>query len=151
MGRSIVVEVRKEVIAGIKANLIAAGESRVSCTYGYRGGSDDKRREEIYTNRPRATHDPAAMKSGRNFRNEEMEFDIVLMVSDPTLAPEDLDTRAMTLGTFIEEFVADRKNSLAVPGLNWIRMSGFEMENRNMQTGSLTLAQYTVRYDARLT
>lgn len=151
MGRSVVVEVRKAVIAGIRADLDAAGESRVSCTYGYRGASDDKRREEIYTNRPRGTHDPAAMKSGRNFRNEEMEFDIVLMVSDPTMAPEDLDERAMTLGTFIEEFVADNKNSLAVPGLNWIRMASFEMENRNMQTGSLTLAQYTVTYNARLT
>lgn len=148
MGRSIVVEVRKAVIEGIKD---ALNDPSMSVTYGWQG-SDDERREQIYTNRPRATHDPASLKAGRNFRNERMEFDIVLLVIDPTKAPEDVDTRVVEIGQVVEEFLADHKsNELEIDGLNWIRATSFEIENRVMPTGSLTIAQWGVVYDARLT
>lgn len=151
---SLVVEVRKAVIAGIAGEMSTQGIAPgISCTYGWQGGSDDNRREQIYTNRPRATHDNASLKSGKNFRNERMVFDLVLMCQDPTKAPEDLDTRVLELGQVIEDFIANNKNGSAfgIAGLNWITISAFEMENRVGPTGSLTFAQWAVTYDARLT
>jgi hypothetical protein len=145
MARSVVVEVRKAIIDGIAA---ALADESVSVSYGWRGG-DDERREQIYTNRPRATHEPAALKSGRSFRTESMTFDIVLLVMNPTDPPEDVDDRVMDLGQVIEEFIADRKsNELGVAGLNWIGVSAFEMQNQILPTGSMTVAQWAV---ARLT
>jgi hypothetical protein len=150
MAASIIVEVRKAVVAGIDALLDPNGGT--SCTYGWTGGSDDKRREQIYTNRPRATHEPASMRSGRNFRNESMDFDICLFVSDPTNPPEVVDERVMEIGQAIEEFVADHKsNELGIDGLYWIQITAFELENRLMETGAASLATWTVHYEARLT
>lgn len=150
MARSIVVEVRKAVIAGI-SDLI--GDESVSVTYGWQGAGDDARREQVYTNRPRAEHQPASLKAGRTFRNEQMDFDIVVLVMDPSKRPEEVDDRVMELGQLVEEFIADNRDgsALGITGLNWLIVTGFEMENRLMDSGSASLAQYTVRYDARLT
>lgn len=149
MARSIVVDVRKAIIAGIADEL---AEEKVSVSYGWRGG-DDERREQIYTNRPRATHGPAAMKAGRNFRNERMDFDLVFLVMNPTEAPEDVDLRIMELVQVAEEYIADNKSgeSFGIAGLNWIYVSAFEMQNQILPTGSMTVAQLTLTYDARLT
>ena len=148
MARSIVVEVRKAIIDGLSELL----PESVSCTYGWQGG-DDERREQVYTNRPRATHQPASLKVGRNFRNEQMDFDIVLIVMDPSAPPEDVDDRVMELGQVIEEYIADNKGGedFGITGLNWITVTAFEMQNQIGATGAATLAQWTVRYDARLT
>ena len=57
MGRSIVVEVRKALVAGV-LDLLEADPSfdGVSCTY-YWQGNDDARREQVFTANPSATHD----------------------------------------------------------------------------------------------
>lgn len=150
MPASIVVAVRKAVVAGLTTAL--AGESSVSVSYGWLGGDETRRREQIYTNRVRGTHEPAALKAGRNFRNEQMDFDLCLFVADPTKAPEDVDTRVMELAVVVEEYLADRKsNELGVTGLNWIHVTGFELENRLMTTGAASLAVWKVSYNARLT
>lgn len=145
--RSIVVDVRKAIVTGLKAR---AGLSGVQVTYGWPGG-DTAERERIFTNNPRATHDPAALKAGRNFREEQMEFDIVLQVEGVGLSPEETDDRAITLGAEVEEYVADNKNSLGVAGLNWIVMARMELTNLYNDRGSLTEITYAVRYQARLT
>lgn len=150
MARSVIVDVRKAVIQGISE---ALDDEQVSCSYGWQGGGDDARREQIYTNRPRATHRPASLKAGRTFRNESMEFDVVVLVYDPTKPPEEVDERLMELGQVVEEFIADSKSvtALGVAGLNWLIVTGLEIENRLADTGAISLAQYTVTYDARLT
>lgn len=149
MAGSIVVDVRKAVVAGL---VTAVNEKKVSISYGYRGSDDDKRREQIWTDRVRSTHDVAGLKAGRNFRDETLEFDIVILVAAVGLPPEDADTRALELGTVVEEFLADRKNNeLGVDGLQWIRVVGFELINGFAPKGSLSELRYTVRYYARLT
>lgn len=149
MPRSIVVEVRKAVIEGISE---ALGDPSIACTYGWRGSADDRRRHEIYTNRPRAAHEPAALKAGRNFRNEQMDFDLVYIGQEPAKTPEQLDELMMHTGQVIEEFLADHKsNELEVPGLTALWVTAFELENQLMATGSRSVAQWTVRYTARLT
>lgn len=150
MAASIVVEVRKAVVEGLANALVDQPQVKVS--YGWTGGSEDRRREQIYTNRARATHQPASMRAGRNFRNEVMDFDVCVFVVDPTSPPEDVDTRLMELGQVVEEFFADRKsNELDVTGLNFIYVTGFEAENRLMTTGAASLGVWTVHYEARLT
>ena len=154
MARTVVVEVRKAAVAGIQAALTAAGASYrgVSCSYGY-SGDDDERRELIYTSSPRATHGPASLKAGRNFRDERMEFDIRLLVRSPGDAPEDNDTRAAAIGQLIEQWVADTKNGtlLGVSAVSGFVMSDLRIENMFGPTGSMSIWQYTVRYQARLT
>lgn len=149
MAGSIVVEVRKAVVAGL---VMAINEPKVSITYGYQGSDDDRRREQIWTDRARAAHDVAGLKPGRNFREEVMDFDLVVLVAGVGRPPEDTDTRAIELGTQVEEFFADRKNNeLGVTGLQWIRVTGMELINGFGPKGSASELRYTVRYNARLT
>lgn len=149
MAASIVVAVRKAVIAGIKA---ALNDPKVSVTYGYQGADDDRRREQVWTDRVRSTHEPAGLKAGRNFRDETLDFDVVVLVAGVGKPPEDTDTRALQIGAVVEEFLADRKsNELGVPGLNWLRVTGFELNNGYAPKGSLSEIRYAVRYNARLT
>lgn len=154
MARTVVVDVRKAVIDGIQTALTAAGASykKVSCNYGY-SADDDERREQIYTARPRATHEPAAQKAGRNFRDERMEFDVVVLVRSPKDAPEDNDERAADIGQLVEEYVADHKNGnlLGIAAVNWLTVTDLQIENMIGPSGSLSVWQYTVRYQARLT
>lgn len=149
VARSIVVAVRQAVVADIATRL---ADPSVSVTYGWRGGDETRRREQIFTDRPRATHEPAALKAGRNFRNERMDFDIVVLVAGVGLKPEETDVRALELGAVVEDSIAENKgNELAVDGLNWLRMTRMELNNRFASNGSLTEITYTVTYDARLT
>lgn len=152
MARSVILEVRKAVVDGIRTEL---GDPKVSVTYGWQGGSDDRRREQVFTNNARATHDPAALKAGRNFRDEQMDFDIVVLVIGPG-KPEDTDERALEIGQAVEEFIADHKsNELGVAGLKWMRMREVVLVNRigaaADANGSASELTYTVRYEARLT
>lgn len=149
MAASIVVAVRRAVIAGL---VTAVNDSQVSISYGYQGSDDDRRREQIWTDRVRSTHEPASMKSGRNFRDETLDFDVVVWVAAVGLPPEDADDRAIELGAIVEEFIADRKsNELGVAGLQWIRVAGMELTNGYGPKGSLSELRYTLRYSARLT
>lgn len=151
MAGSRIVAVRKAVTAGLVTALTA--ETKVKVTYGWEGSDETRYREQVFTNGGRGPHDPAAMKSGRSFRNEELTFDIVIVVLGVGMKPEESDQRAIDLGVFVEEYVADRKsNELAVTGLNWIRMDEFALSpNRITADGSIAEATYTVRYSARLT
>lgn len=149
MAGSIVVPVRRALVAKIAE---ALDSPQVSVTYGWQGGETSARREQVFTNRPRATHDPAALKAGRNYRDETVDLDVVVLVGSPNAKPEDVDDRALAIGRVVEEVVADHKsNELAVPGLLWLRMTGFELNNMTGAGGSLTELTYTVRYFARLT
>lgn len=149
MASSVLVSVRKAVMSGIAA---ALNDKSVACTYGYEGYKDDARREQIYSGRASATHDPAALKDGRNFRNERMDFDISIIVMGVGTSAEQVDERAMRLQRVVEEFIADHKNNeIGVAGLQWMRVSRVEFEPRFNADGNLAIVTVTVTYQARLT
>lgn len=152
MAGSIHVAVRKAVIAGL-ADVFEATEPLVSVTYGWQGSDDTARREQIYTANARASHDVAALKTGRNFREEQMDFDISVFVSAVGQKPEDAEQRAADLALVVEEFIADRKgNELGVAGLKWMHVTEYASDYRiGEQGGSLAITTLTVRYNARLT
>lgn len=151
--RSILPEVRVAVTDGIRSALVAANEKKVAVTYSYEGSDETRRREQIFTNRASATHDPAALKPGRNFRDEVMDFQIVVLVVSPGKKPQESEARAFELGQYVEEFVADRKSNgyLGVAGLQWIRMVSMEVTPALSDNASITELIYNVRYTARLT
>jgi hypothetical protein len=148
--RSIVLEVRQAVIDGVAD---ALSDERVSVTYGWQGDDDDSRREQVFTSGARGPHDIAGMKSGRLFRDERMEFGLVILVLGVGLKPEEADARALEIGQVVEEFVADHKsNELGITGLKWLRISNLELSpNRVNANGAVAEATYTIRYEARLT
>ena len=152
MAGSAVVAVRKALIEGLAA-VVAVDNPRVSVTYGWQGSDDTASREQIFTNNARASHEPAALKTGRNFRDEQMDFDIVVLVLGVGQRPEESDQRAADLALLVEEFIADRKsNELGVAGLNWITVTDYALNYLIApEGGSISEATITVRYRARLT
>lgn len=153
MAKSIVVDVRRALVDGLSDVFNAAALDSVSCTYGWQGGDDTARRDQVFTDRARATHEPAALKAGRNFRNERMEFSLVVMCLGVGLKPEETDDHVIELGQYVEEYVADHKQGegWGIPGLNWIVVSAMELNNRYASEGSISEITYTITYDARLT
>lgn len=121
----------------------------VDVTYAWTFGSQS--RERVFTGRARATHDPASLKAGRNFRNERMTFDLVVLVEGVGLSPEETDDRALVIGTLVEEYLADNKGGLGVSGVNWINVTGVELNNLANDRGNLSELTYQITYDARLT
>lgn len=149
MARSVLVDVRRAVVAGIKT---AVADKSVSVTYGWEGSDETRRRAQVFTNRALATHDVAALRAGRNYRDERMDFDIVVLVMGVNKSTAETDERALVLGKVVEEFIADRKNNeLGVAGLQWIRVSSMELNNGFTPAGTITEITYTVTYQARLT
>ncbi len=147
MAGSIIAAVRKAVADGL-AN--EPGLAEVSVSYGLRHDARD--RWQVFTDMGRAQTPPAALRAGRNHRNEQAEFRIVVLVIEPGGNAEDADARALECGEVVEEFLADRKsNELGVPGLNWIRAESWDLDGGWQDTAWVSQLVYTVRYDARLT
>lgn len=153
MAKSIIVDVRRAVVSGLRDALDAAGFESVGCTYGWEGGDDTARRDQIFTDRAIATHEPASIKSGPTFRNERMEFRLVVLTLGVGQKPEETDDHAIELGQIVEEFVAANRQGKAfgIDGLNWIIVSAMELNNRYASEGSMSEITYTLTYDARLT
>lgn len=147
MAASRVVAVRSALIDALAA---LASLDGVVVEYAWRFGSTD--RERIFTGRARATHGPASLKSGRTHRNERMTFDLVVLVEKVDGTQEEADERALVLGAVVEEYVADN-NTLGgtVSGLNWITVSGVELNGLANDRGHLAELTYSLTYDARLT
>lgn len=148
MAGSRVVAVRSALIDGLAG---LAGLADVDVIYAWKFDAELPR-ERIFTDRCRATHEPASLKSGRTFRNERMTFDLVVRVELIGGTSEEADERALVIGALVEEYIADN-NTLdgAVSGLNWITVSGMELNNRGNDVGSLSELTYAITYDARLT
>lgn len=141
--------VRKAVIDGLAA-LPALADVR--CAYAYEFGEEAQVRERIFTDRARAQTPPAAIRSGRNHRDETTDFDLVLLVEGVGMSAYETDERTAVLQTAVEEWLADRKsNELGMTGLNWIRAERWESTNLGNDRGSLTEWRLTIRYNARLT
>ena len=154
---SIGVPVRKAVTDGLVTHFASlsdfngatAPEREVVVSFAYAFGSQHT--EQVYTGRSRADTPPAALRSGRNTRNESGEFDLIVMVKYMGGDGYDAELRAEDIGGEVEDWFADRKNNeLGVTGLLSLIVTGWVAEYAQVDGGSAALRQYTVRWTARL-
>lgn len=155
------VAVRKAIIDGLATAFTALPdfngttnpERKVSVTYAYPfGGAGAKKAEKVFGGRTRIETPPAALRSGRNYRDETGLFDLVVLVSYVGGDAETADLRAYAIGQVIEEWLADRKsNELNVTGLQTLTVTGGESNNLGNDRGHMTELTYQVRWTARLT
>lgn len=148
MAASPIVAVRSAVIAGLAA---LPSLSDVEVSFGWRGGSSA--RERVYTERARFTEEPAALRSGRNYRNETGLFDLVVWVEGPNQDAETVADRANDLREICEDWISDRKNNeLAITGLQSLQVAGDGTADEAFaDSGSLAQVRIPVKYTARIT
>lgn len=150
--------VRKAVTDGLATHLASlaafngttATERDVEVSYGYPFGSPAT--EQVYTGRSRADTPPAALRSGRNHRNENGVFDLTIAVRYIGGDPYDADLRAAAIGGACEDWLAARKsNELGVSGLLSLVVESWDSDYAGIDGGSASLLTYKVRWTARLT
>ena len=123
---------------------------RTEVTYGYPFGQSPS--EFVHFGRCRADTPPAGVKSGRNFRNETGELELIVVCMVPGGSPEDTDARAHAHREQIEAWIADRKNNeLNVSGLQTLTTRGWESTPFGNDLGHGTEIRITVHWTARLT
>lgn len=158
MAGSVGVAVRKAVVDGLRTHLAgladfngsSAPERKTAVSYAYDFGAADA--ERVFTGRSRSDTPPAAMKAGRNFRNEDGVFDLVVLVTYVGGSAEQADERAFAIGAEVETWLADRKsNELGVTGLNTLLVQSWESTNLGNDRGYMTELTYRVGWTARLT
>lgn len=144
MGASLLVAVRSAFVTAV--NELEAFDG-LDVMYAWKPTED---REFAFTTDARATHQPASMKSGRNFRNETGRFTFVIVTAVVGGSPEDAADRALVLGLAVEEYVADNKQG--VGGAYTLLVDG-DVELTEMVNDRASLAEYRIpiRYNARLT
>lgn len=148
MGASPNVAVRSAVATGLAALADLKG---VEVGFGWKQGS--KHRERIYTDRTQGTQASAAMKAGRNFRNETGTFDLVIWVEGPGKDAAWVATRANALRQICEDWISDRKNNeLDIEGLQTLTVEGeWSATEGFADSGSLAEVRIPVQYTARIT
>lgn len=158
MAGSVVVAVKQAIVTGLTTHYGAAAafngttapERKVAVAYGYNMGTHDT--ERVFTGRSRAEQPPAAMRSGRNYRDEAGTFDLIVIVEYVGGDPEDAEERALAIGAEAETWLADRKsNELGVTGLQTLRVDGWDLVHMGNDRGHLAELTYRVRWTARLT
>lgn len=151
--------VRSAVVSGLTThyasladfNGTTAPERKTEVTYAYPHGGPSAT-ERVFTARARADTPPAALRSGRNHRDESGVFDLIVLVAYVGGSAEQADDRAFDIGEVAEEWLADRKsNELGVPGLQTLVVEGWESNNLGNDRGHMTELTYRVRWTARLT
>jgi hypothetical protein len=151
------VAVRKAVVDGIEEHLAslsgfngtAAAERETVVRFGY--DFANRHREHVFTGRSRATTPPAALRAGRNVRNEEGRFDLTVMVRSVGGDPYDAEARAEEIGSEVEDWLAERKgNQLEVDGLQTLVVESWEADYAQTDNGAAALRTYVVRWTARL-
>lgn len=151
MAGSVIVAVRKALIAGLDA-LTATGQplEGFGITYAWNPKTTDRYR--LFTAHARAETPPAAIKAGRNHRDETATFVVVLEVEVAGADADEAEQLVADKGQVFEEWLADRKsNELDVTGLNWIRAVSWELNGSPSDRSYLAQLIYTIRYNARLT
>jgi hypothetical protein len=131
-------------------NGMTRSEWRTEVTYGWPFGNAPA--EVVYFGRARADTPPAAMRAGRNYRDESGELEIVVVCAAVGGSAEDADDRAHAHREAIETWIADRKNNeLGVRGLQSLITTGWESTPAGNDNGHVTGLTVTVRWTARLT
>lgn len=123
-------------------------------SFGWRG-SKWKRREKVWTQRARFTHEPASLRAGKTFTNEVGYFDLLIFVHGIGLDQETTSARAAELGDAAWDWAQTHTSweDLAVPGLTELLVVGDGQVLEGVDGSEQPLAEMTlpVRYKARLT
>lgn len=141
------VAVRAAVTTAIAA-LPEFTDARVDMTW----SAKTQKREQVFTTNARFTHEPASMKAGRTFRDEDGSFDLMVLVTGVGKDMTWTATRAVTLGIVIEEWIADHRSTLGVAGVNWLTVNGEgALAEMYDDRSTKALLGYPITYNARLT
>lgn len=155
---SIGVPLRKAVADGLAEHFAALSDFNgvgtpeqktvVGFGYDFAGGH----REQVFTGRSRATTPPAAMRSGRNTRNESGQFDLNIEARVVAGDVYDAELRAEQIGCQVEDWFADRKSGegLDVDGLLTLVCGEWEADYRGIDNGTAAYRTYVIRWTARL-
>ncbi|HKY57539.1 MAG TPA: hypothetical protein VJL80_05835 [Aeromicrobium sp.] len=144
MAATVIVAVRKAVVAAV-ADL--APFTDVPVMYAFKATTN---REFAYTRDATFEHGAAAMKSGRNFRDEVGRFEFVIWVEAPGDSAEEAADRALVFGLAFEEWVAD--NKAGVGGAYAIQVEGGgQIREATGDQSSYAELVYPIKYNARLT
>lgn len=157
MSGSRLIQVSESIIEGLADTLGGLsdfnGQTRnewnVSVTYGYDWSVQHA--ECVFLGRAQAQTPPAAMRAGRNFRDETGERDLIIRTSavgGDQLAAED---RAFAIGVVVEEWVADRKNGPPVAGTQTLKITGWDLISAGSDSGHAAELTYRLQWTARLT
>lgn len=145
--------------AAVKAALVEGLQALedlngVQVEYGW-PGDDLVERERVFCGQARFAHEPASMRAGRVYRNEQGELDVIVDVESVGGSAQDADLRAVAIGAVVEEFVADNPNlgndTAGGVTVNAVTMRGGAVLNAYNDRGALSRITYTLRWDARLT
>lgn len=157
MGGSRVVAVKKAVMDGLAAaygalsdfNGTTSAEHVVEVKYGWH--ENWKAAEKVFATSARGQTPPAAMRSGRNHRDESGTFELVILVAALDGDAWEAEDRAMDIGTVAEEWIADRKSGELAAGNYSLRITDWVLVSRSNVKGHLAELTYTVAWTARLT
>lgn len=156
MGGSLGVAVRKAVLDGFRTHLAGlpafnstAVENEVEVLYAW----DFKRqtRQRVYGGRSAGTTPPAAMRAGRNHRNETATFQVNIRVEIPNATQEEADERLDEIAVQFEEWVADRKSNELGAGTTSLKVTSWAGDYFAVDSGAGSIRTYTVSWSARLT
>jgi hypothetical protein len=147
-----VVALRKAIRTGLRTALATAERDggQVQVEYGW-PGDDLAERERVFTNIPRGDHTGGPLKSGRRFRDEKAQLDVVIQVEYDGGSAEEADERAIALGLLVEEWFADNKAGAGVASVSELLVATWRLDNLYGQNGALSELTYTVTWRARLT
>lgn len=147
MAGTIVVALRLAVASGLAAVPALSG---ADVSYAWR--PDSRARRQVFTHRASADTPPAALRSGRNYRDETGTFQVVVHCEIPGADAPDAEAECVALGTAVEEWFADRKsNEVGVAGLQSLLVTGWELGGGAADRAYIAQMIYTVRWTARLT
>jgi hypothetical protein len=145
------------VLSGLRTHLAAeddfngttAPEERTEVRYGWETGWQAT--EKVYLGRSRAATPPAALRTGRNVRQESGTFELIVYVIKPGASPEDAEARAFAIAAECEDWLSTRKsNELGVTGLQSLIVSEWASDLGPADSGNGAIVTLTLSWSARL-
>lgn len=157
MSASLLVDVRSAIIAGLAADatvLAAVNDATHEVKFAFQWKQDESVREWVFTGDARFTHTSAAMKAGRNFRNEAGRFNLIVLVAGVDLSQEEASTRCLAIASACADWIGDHKNGegLGVDGLQTLTIDGDgALDEFYADTGHIATVDLPIKFTARLT
>ena len=158
VAQTVAPKLRKAVIDGFKAHLGAlddfngttSKEQNVEVSYGYTFSS--KRAEKVYLGRTFGNTPPAALRTGRNVRQEAAQFELRILVKLSGAGAEAAESRLFAIGAEFEDWMSLHKSGegLGVTGLQTLVVASWASDYAGIEGGTAALLTYTNKWTARL-